>query len=184
MNQDPCKTKGNIRNFSCIANTDQLCALFQNSPTADKIKQRFTRTWAYSYWTFLLIHMHIHVAASQNVSSHPEDKCCKASDTQDICSTTAVYSRAIFESVPFALQKLFTSVSTDTLSDYFTSGVIPAVLDGTIEEICWTPPFPFCPNNKDAMAMVNLMHKVNDYNANMYSVQISCMQITIIYHYL
>ena len=170
MNQGPCKTNGNIiRNFSCIANTDQLCVLFQNTPAADKIEQWVTSTGTF-YGTFLLIHMHIHVAASQNVSSHLEDKCCKASDTQDICSTTAVYSRAIFESVPFALQKLFTSISTDTLLDYFTSGVTPSLLEESIEEICWTPPFPFCPNTRASTAMNEVISQVKNYNANMYSV--------------
>ena len=165
MNQDPCKKIGNTRNISCIANTDQLCALLQNSPEADKIEQWVTRTWT----TFLLIHMHIHVGASQNVSSHPEDKCCKASDSQDICSTTAVYTRAIFESVPFTLQKLFISISTDTLLDYFTSGIIPTALDGIIE-ICWTPPFPFCPNTRDSKIMEGVMYQVKNYDANMCSV--------------
>ena len=118
-------------NFSCIANADQLCALLQNTPAV--------------WWSpvdrksFLLFHMPIHVAASQdssNASSHLEDMCCEASDTQDICSTTAVYSRPIFESVPFTLQKLFLLFTSTDILDYFTSGVISRVLDGTIEEIC------------------------------------------------
>ena len=140
--------------------------LFQNTPAADKIEQWDIRTWT----SFLLIHMHIHVAASQNVSSHLEDKCCKASDTQDICSTTALYSPPSFESVPFTLQKLFLiSIPTDTFLDYFTSGVIPKALDGTIE-ICWTPPFPFCPNTRASTAMNGVISQVKNYNANMYCV--------------
>ena len=137
-------------NFTCIANADQLCALLQNTPAV---------WWSpVDIKSLTLIHMPIHVAASQdsfNASSHLEDMCCEVSDTQDICSTTAVYPRPIFESAPFTLQKLFLfSISTDIILDYFTSGVIPKALNETIEEKCWTPPFPFCPNAKDAEVII------------------------------
>ena len=129
-------------NFSCIANADQLCALLQDIPAGQWNPENIK--------SFLLFHMHIHMAASQdssNATSHLEDMCCEVSDTQDICSTTAVYSRPIFEYFPYLLLKVFLfSIKATTLLDYFTSGVKPTALGNSIEEKCWTPPLPFCPN--------------------------------------
>ena len=137
-------------NFSCIANADQLCALLQNTPAV--------------WWSpvdrksFLLFHMPIHVAASQhssNASSHLEDMCCEASDTQDICSTTAVYSRPIFEYFPYPLLQVFLfSIPANTIWDYFTSGVKSTAFDNSIEEKCWTPPLPFCPNTSTSTTKI------------------------------
>ena len=137
-------------NFSCIANADQLCALLQNTPSVWWNRENIK--------SLLLFHMPFHVAASQessNASATLEDMCCEASDTQDICSTTAVYSRPIFEYFPYPLLQAFLiSIHVDTLLDYFTSCVKPTALGNSIEEICWTPPLPFCPNTGTSNAHI------------------------------
>ena len=134
-------------NFTCIANADQLCALLQNTPV--------------DHWnikSFLLFHMHIHVAASQDSSSatsHLEDSCCEVSDSQNSCSTTAVYSRPISEFFPYPLLKVFLfSIPANTIWDYFTSGVKSTAFDNSIEEKCWTPPLPFCPNTSTSTTKI------------------------------
>ena len=161
MNQDLCRTNADTMNFSCIADADQLCALFQNTPAADRRYERIIKS-------FLLFHMHVHVAASPNrstTSSHLEDKCCEASDTQDTCRTTAVYSRAIFEYSPYPLLKLFLiSTSAKVIHRYFTSGVTSTALDNTIEEICWTPPYPFCSNTDIAGIVQNIIFQVKNHD--------------------
>ena len=85
-------------NFSCITNRDQLYALFKNTLAREMHQGGGS--------TLLLFQMHIHKAASQssiNASNHLENKCCEASDTQDICTRTAVYSRAILYYMKFYL---------------------------------------------------------------------------------
>ena len=151
-------------NFSCIANADQLCALLQNTPAV--------------WWSLedrkslLLFHMPIHVAASQessNASSHLEDMCCEVSDTQDICSMVTVYFRTIFEYFPYPLLKVFLlSIHADTIWDYFTSGVKPTALGNSIEEKCWTPPLPFCPNISTSTTKIvqGAIYKVKNHIQN------------------
>ena len=141
MKQDMCMPNVDKMNFSCIANADQLYALFQNTPTADR---RFDWTTV----SFVLFHMHIHVATSSNssnTSNHLEDKCCETSDTQDTCSTTAVYSRRIYQNFPLLLVDVFqiSGVGSNVLN-YYTSGDYRLWLSSTLPEICWTPPLPFC----------------------------------------
>ena len=151
-------------NFNCVANADQLCALLQNIPPGqynpDNIKY------------FLLFHIPIQVAASQNnsnASSHLEDMCCEVSDTQDICSMVTVYFRTIFEYFPYPLLKVFLlSIHADTIWDYFTSGVKPTALGNSIEEICWTPPLPFCPNTSTSTTKIvqGAIYKVKNHIQN------------------
>ena len=137
-------------NFSCIANADQLCALLQNIPAGQWKPENIK--------SLLLFHMRIHMAASQdssNATSHLEDMCCEVSDTQDICSTTAVYSRPIFEYFPYPLLQVFLfSIPANTIWDYFTSGVKPTAFGNSIEEKCWTPPLPFCPNTSTSTTKI------------------------------
>ena len=151
-------------NVSCIANADQLCTLLQNTPAVwwspEDIK------------SFLLFHMPINMAASQgssNATSLLEDKCCKASDTQNSCSTTAVYSQLILEYFPYPLLKVFLlSIHADTIWDYFTSGVKPTALGNSIEEKCWTPPLPFCPNTSTSTTKIvqGAIYKVKNHIQN------------------
>lgn len=139
LNQHMRTTKVNTMNFSCIANADQLGALFQNTPAARKFQGRD------HVHSLLLFHMHIHMAAPQsnpNDSGHTENECCEAAYTQDTCRTIAAYSRAIFENYPYPLVDLF-SFPTATIKKYLISGIQPTSAD-YIEDFCWTPPLPFC----------------------------------------
>ena len=154
-------------NFSCIANGDQLCALFKNT-LASKMHQGGGST-------LLLFQMHIHKAASQssiNASNHPEDKCCEASDTQDICTRKAVYSRAIYEAFPYPLVKMFlVSIPLEQILDYLFSSSLNAAanFNHLMVEICWTPPLPFCLDSHiDTAGIIkDFIYQVKEHDVNM-----------------
>ena len=155
LNQDFCNPSVKSLNFSCIENADQLQALFQNSLVAGRM-----------YRTSLLL-IHIRMAASQNssnVSRHLEDKCtfCEASDTQDICSTTAVYSHAVFELFPYPLVTVFL-LPANTIRAYLTHTITRGF---SIEEVCWTPPLPFCHTSNVGNIIFGSIRQVRYYAAN------------------
>ena len=148
-------------NFSCILSANQLQALLQNSLVAD-----LDRIYRRSTVSLLLIHMHTHVGTSQkssNVSSHPEDKCCKASDTKDNCTTTAVYSRAVFELFPYPLVYAFI-FPINTRKQYLKHGTQAVAKSYSIEEVCWTPPLPFCPTSSPGDVIHESIYQVRYYD--------------------
>ena len=152
--QHMCMLDINTMNFSCIANADQLCALFKNTLASNMYRG--------GGFSLLLFHMHIQMAAlqsSSNASSHLENRCCEASDTQEICRTTAVYSRAIFEALPYPLMKMFTS-------NLFPDA-LPKAETESIEDICWTPPLPFCPSSHTDNIIKHFLYQVKNHDANM-----------------
>ena len=68
---------------------------------------------------------------------------------------THTHSQAIFEYFPYPLLKVFLlSIPANTIWDYFTSGVKPTALGNSIEEKCWTPPLPFCPNTSTSTTKI------------------------------
>ena len=141
-------------NFSCIENADQLWALFKAFPTPryrDPV-------------SLLLFHMRIDVAAFQNSSNtsvHLEDKCCEPFDAQDVCRTTAVYSRAIYTFLPFPLVKAFLFPIV-TIKKYLRSGFTFNIGVDSVEEICWTLPLPFCPGSKTILIIGQFLSQVKN----------------------
>lgn len=159
-----CMTMVNTMNFSCIANADQLCALFQNTPEARKFLRRDYKR------TLLLFHMHIHMAASQSSpsnSGHQENECCEAAYTQDTCRTIAVYSRAIFAKSPYPLAILFLFPAT-FMKKYLISGIPPTSVDYSIEDLCWTPPVPFCVGSGASGTILSFIKQVQNCDANIF----------------
>lgn len=149
-------------NFSCIADADQLCALFQNAPAAMKSYQR-------DAMSILLFHIHIRVAESQssyNASSLLETMCCEASDTPGNCRTTAVYSRDIFLYIPYPLVEVFL-FPIFTIEKYLIPDFWPIAYIDPIEEICWMPPLPFCPSNASSPAFAFIIDQVMNHHAFM-----------------
>ena len=148
-------------NFSCIENAEQLWALFKAFPTPryrDPI-------------SLLLFHMRIDVAAfqnSSNTSGHLKDKYCEPFDAQDVCRTTAVYSRAIYTFVPFPLVKAFL-FPTVTIKKYVRSVVAFNIGVASVAEICWMPPLPFCPGSKTLPIIGQFLSQVKNNG------QITCM---------
>ena len=166
--QHMCMLDVNTMNFSCISNSDQLCALFKNTLTSNMYRV--------GGFSLLLFHMHIQMAAlqsSSNASSHLENRCCEASDTQDICRTTAVYFHAIFEALPYPLMKMFTS---NLISHVFSKAEA-----ASIEEICWTPPLPFCLGSHTDDIINHFLHQVKNHDAKHVTkyIQASCSVYTL-----
>ena len=119
--------------------------------------------------------MRIDVAAfqnSSNTSGHLDDKCCEPFDAQDVCRTTAVYSRAIYTFVPFPLVKAFL-FPTVTIKKYVYLSIRSVVAFNigfdSVEEICWTPPLPFCPGRETLPIIGQFLSQVKNNG------QITCM---------